>query len=260
MTVARREGLKVFPPASLFDPLHADPRWPHFSVRFEHLNGSPELQDAAAVSFGERLPLLEGDAPFDGRWQVGISGAAYALFDKGSKSEDLINTDYRWFIPLSYRSGPFSALFRYYHQSSHLGDELILRGKPITRVNLSYEAVDLTLSQDIGKRYRVYGGLGEIVRAEPDLEPLSAQLGAEYSGGHAYFGMFRPVAALDLQAREYNGWDPELAVNAGFQVESPYTVGRALRIVAEYDHGKSPNGQFFHENIEYYGFGAHFYF
>jgi hypothetical protein len=33
-----------------------------------------------------------------------------------------------------------------------------------------------------------------------------------------------------------------------------------VQLLIEYYNGKSPNGQFLNESIEYYGVGAHFYF
>ena len=50
-------------------------------------------------------------------------------------------------------------MFRLFHQSSHLGDEFLLRTQT-QRVNLSYESVDLRFSYEIGDVLRLYGGGG----------------------------------------------------------------------------------------------------
>jgi hypothetical protein len=42
------------------------------------------------------------------------------------------------------------------HQSSHLGDEFVLRTR-LERVNLSYEGVDLKLSYDLSYGFRICG-------------------------------------------------------------------------------------------------------
>ena len=69
----------------------------------------------------------------------------FAIFDMNSDSHDLVNADYFVGAAGAYAVGPFQALARVFHQSSHLGDEFLLHDRP-ERVNLSYEAVDLKLS------------------------------------------------------------------------------------------------------------------
>ena len=260
-TALASAGWSFLPGRRLFDPLTADPRWPHFGASFQHINGSPELGSATAVSLGEVIPLLENPAPGGGRWQIGILGAVFALFDRGSESQDLINNDYFIGVPVSWRSGSWSAQARYYHQSSHLGDEFLLRGTGVPRVNLSFDVADLLLSLDVDDRFRVYGGGGAILRSEPKLHKLLAELGGEYVGGRPFFyGLLRPVAAIDLQAREFQDWTPDLSMRAGVQLDSPSAPGRNVQLLLEYYRGKSPYGQFFNEDIEAIGVGAHFHF
>src|SRR2546429_8496104 len=94
-----------------------------------------------------------------GWWEVGVQAGVFAVFDLDAFSKDLVNADYLVAFPLSYRYADFSAMLRVFHQSSHLGDEFLLRTKT-NRVNLSYESVDLKLSYDFGDLVRVYGGTG----------------------------------------------------------------------------------------------------
>lgn len=259
--VSASAGLSILPSRRLFEPLTADPRWPHFGASFLHINGSPEVESGTVVSLGESIPLLETPAPGGGRWQIGILGAVFSLFDRGSASQDLINNDYFVGVPVSWRRDRWSAQARYYHQSSHLGDELLLRGTGLRRVNFSLDTVDFLLSRDVDDRFRVYGGGGVIVRSEPTLDKLLAQLGGEYVGSRPFlYGLLRPVAAIDLQAREFQEWTPDLSLRAGVQIDSPFAIGRKVQLLIEYYRGKSPYGQFFNQNIESYGVGVHFYF
>jgi hypothetical protein len=255
-------GLVLLPGRKLFDPLIADPRTPHFGASFVHLNNAAELESGAAVSFGETVPLLETDAPLaGGRLQVGLLASVFSLFDTGSESEDLIDSDYLVGVPVSWRNGRWSAQARYLHQSSHLGDELLLRPSHPQRVNLSFEQADLTASYDLSDTLRLYGGGGAILRSEPHRKPLLMQLGGEYGAGWRFFyDYLRPVAGLDLQARESQQWQPDLSLRAGVEITSPFPFGRKLQFMLEYYNGKSPWGQFLQNNIEYYGVGTHFYF
>jgi Protein of unknown function (DUF1207) len=244
----------------LFRPLLADPRWPHFSVAYQHYIDDPELQNVGATSFGETFPILRGDLPA-GQWEVGLQAAVFAIFDLDSSSKDLINADYWVGIPLVYRLDGFSVLGRFFHQSSHLGDEFLLRDRT-SRVNLSYEEFDTILSQELGRWLRVYGGGGYLFDQDPsDLKHWSTQVGMELQSPSAFLGeVVRPLAAVDLQNHEETNWDSDVSVRAGFQLESPSFKSAKLQLLGEYYDGHSPNGQFFERTIRYVGFGAHVYF
>lgn len=255
------KGFEVLPRGNLFEPLIADPRWAHFSASYQYFIDDAEIAHAGAVSFGETFGLLGGPAPFDGRWQFDFQAAVFGLFDLDSESTDLINADYWVGLPLSYKSGPYSAMFRLFHQSSHLGDEFLLRDR-VDRVNLSYEAVDLKLSYNVGQGLRVYGGLGYLLNVEPDgIDRFSTQIGTEYLAPFTLGdGLLRPVAAVDLQNREESDFASDLSLRAGVQFESPAQVSQRLQLLIEYYNGRNPNGQFYDRALEYIGFGAHVYF
>jgi hypothetical protein len=152
-------------------------------------------------------------------------------------------------------------MVRLFHQSSHLGDEFLLR-RETDRINLSYEAVDALLSWDATGWLRLYGGGGALLRREPaDLDRFSLQLGAEIESPRAWAeGLLRPVFALDVQSHEENDWDLDLSARLGLQIESARLAGRRLQILLDYFQGRSPNGQFFDREIESWSLGAHLHF
>lgn len=245
---------------SLFRPLLADPRWPHFSVAYQSYIDDPELDAVGSTSFGESFPILRGDFPA-GQWEVGFQGAVFAIFDLDAASKDLINADYWVGVPVVYRLAGFSVLGRLFHQSSHLGDEFLLRNRT-DRVNLSYEQVDLKVSQEVGRWLRVYGGGGWLFDQDPeDLKRWSTQVGAELESPWAFVSeLVRPLAAIDVQHHEETDWETDVSIRAGFQLESPSFKSTKLQLLAEYFDGHSPNGQFFERTVRYMGFGAHIYF
>ena len=57
---------------------------------------------------------------------------------------------------MTHHIGDFTWLVRVYHQSSHLGDEYLLRNR-VDRVNLSFEVVDALVSYDPFEWLRLYG-------------------------------------------------------------------------------------------------------
>ncbi|MCJ7595188.1 MAG: DUF1207 domain-containing protein, partial [Desulfobacterales bacterium] len=164
-----------------FKALIADPRWPRFSAAYLHSTDPEEFSNVGAVSFGESFGIYRGRLPSDAEWALGIEAAVFSIFDLDADSHDLINSDF-WvaFPSLSFRKGNFSALGRIFHQSSHLGDEYLLRDG-IDRVNLSYEGVTLKVSYDFYRAFRLYGGSGYLFHTDPmDLKPWSTQAGLEF--------------------------------------------------------------------------------
>jgi hypothetical protein len=70
---------------------------------------------------------------------------------------------------------------------------------------------------------------------------------------------FRPIAAVDVQNREANGWDSDVSVRTGIELQG-WLAGRNLQLLLEYFRGHSPNGQFYKDKIDYLGLGLHFNF
>ncbi len=249
----------LLPSGHLFKPLLADPRWPHFAASYQYYLDDPQLGSVAAVSFGETLTLFR-EKLGGGWWETGIQAGVFALFDVEAPSTDLINADYMVAAFLGYRYDRFSAIARLFHQSSHLGDEFVLRNRVKNRVNLSYEAVDLRASYMLfDDVLRLYGGGGVLFDQEPsDLKPGFVQWGIEFRSPWRTTA-FRPIAAADIQNREENNWHTDFSLRAGIEFES-WLGSRNLQIMLEYFRGHSPNGQFYQGKIDYLGVGAHFNF
>ena len=249
----------LMPSGVLFKPLIADPRWPHFAVAYQYYFNDKQLRDVAAVSFGETFTVYRERA-LHGFWELGIQAGVFAVFDADARSFDLVNADYFVGVPLSYRYESLSAILRVFHQSSHLGDEFLLRSRA-NRVNLSYEAVDVKVSYDFGDIFRLYGGAGYLFDQDPPgLHPWSLQWGAELrSPWPKRPSDWRPIAAVDVQNREENDWHSDVSVRVGVQIEGALAP-RNLQLMIEYFRGHSPNGQFYKDKVDYLGLGAHFHF
>jgi len=249
------------PEGHLFSPLLADPRWPHFSASYQYYPNDQNVRSIGAVSFGETIPLYRTAAPMNGQVELGLQAGVFAIFDLETKSTDLVNADYFLTALAAYRTGNVSALARLLHQSSHLGDEFLLRTR-VERVNLSYEGVDLKLSYDFPFGFRLYGGGSVLFDQEPsDLKPWATQAGVEFRSPQTFWGgRIRPVAALDVQNHQENEWRADVSARAGIQFESLQVLGRNLQLLVQYFNGYSPNGQFYKEKVEYVGLGVHFHF
>jgi len=251
----------LLPPGTLFAPLLADPRWPHLSVSGQRYLGDREFRHVGSATLGETLSIYRDDGPLGGQWEAGVQAAVFAIFDLDAESKDLINADYLGGLFASYRRGQLQAMARLFHQSSHLGDEFLLRSRT-DRLNLSYEAVDLRVAHGfLDGAVRLYGGGSVLFNRDPgNIAPGAIQYGVElYSPWRVARGALRPFLAVDLQQRQENAWAADLSVRTGVQLESRPVFGRKLTLALEYFTGHSPNGQFFRQTIDYIGIGLHLY-
>ena len=255
------------PRGDVFCPLIADPK--ELGSFLTYLRGTrvPFDTDIGSVGIGDRFGLLRWGGPgLEDGVQISLVGSVFAQFDLRSESYDLINADYLVALPLTVRRGDLSMRLRLYHQSSHLGDEFLLRSDRPDRENVSFESVDLLLSQDAGP-LRYYAGGEFFFRRHPQsLERSLAHVGAELrqTGGTiglGRIGNLRLVAATDVKASQEQDWKPGWSVRAGFEVGRPADdrgTGRHWRVLYEWYRGPSPYGQFFVERLSYYGVGMHF--
>jgi len=246
------------PQGYLFDQLSADPRWPHFSVSYQYYISDKELGSTGSANFGETFALYRNRASFGGLWEIGLQGGVFSLFDLARDSKDLINADYMGGIYTSYRYNNFSTILRLFHQSSHLGDEFLLRDR-VKRINLSYEQVEGKLSYTFFSAFRLYGGGGYLFDQDPsDLDPWRVQYGAEFtSPWHFANGGITPILAGDFQNDDESNWSTNISLRGGVQFENLKLGQRRLQLLIEYFHGHSPNGQFYNRKIETIGLGAH---
>ena len=259
-------GAVSFPQDQIFCPILADPKEARSFVSllrgtFRSLDDpSGEGTTIASVGLGDNFGLVRwgGPAPNEGV-QLDVIGSIFAQFDIGAPSNDLINADYLIGLPVTFRRSGFSTRVRVYHQSSHLGDEYLLRSEDIDRENLSFESVEFLASQELGP-LRVYAGGERIFRREPDTLPSKLfHGGVELRSGRA--GPAQLVSGLDLKATDLHDWSPAFSGRVGLEMARYGSGGHPARLVTlmlEFYQGPSPYGQFFQDDISYVGVGLHF--
>lgn len=248
------------PRGEIFCTLLADPKSVHSFVSALHGTSETFPSTIGAVGIGDSFGMF--------RWgpvQMNLTGSVFSQFNLEAESYDLINADYIVGIPLTFRREGFSARLRLYHQSSHLGDEFLLREEP-ERENLSFESIELILSHELGP-FRMYGGGEHLFDPEPeDLALLIVHGGMELQPGPALLrvgslGSLRFVAAGDVKSSEEQDWRPAVSLRAGFEVSRPVRVDTPVnrwQLLFEYYEGPTPYGQFFRDEMSYWGVGVHF--
>lgn len=263
---ADTRGFIPLPRGDVFCSLLADPKGLRSFVSYLRGDADEFATDVGSVGISDSFGFFRvgGSQPGNGV-QLGISGGVFAQFDIGSESWDLINADYLIAIPLTMRLNGFSTRLRIYHQSSHLGDEFLLRSDHPDRENLSFEALDLLLSQDAGP-LRLYAGGEYYVNREPRNLPKSiGHAGAELRPRAALrfgsLGTVRLIAAADVKGVREGDWDYGISARAGIEVgraREGTVPSRRWSLVYEYYDGPSPYGQFFQNDVRLAGIGLHF--
>ena len=254
----RRE---LFPGALLTRPLLANPREPGF--RFSLVQGTSPRDLDALIGIAE-----QGGTFGLARWPIGSNGAALQLdvtgsvsaqFDLSTVHWDMLNADFTFGFPITFRRGATAARVRLYHLSSHLGDEFVRRDStwvwgdppPIPagfrtyHQSYRFESLQLLLERQWGS-WRAYGGGDYFWFVAPArLEKRMALAGVELDRpiGPEARSRFRFVAALDLTMLEYRDWEREWTFRSGLSLGRRGS-GRRASVLFEYHDGPAPFGQF----------------
>ncbi|MFB6357110.1 MAG: DUF1207 domain-containing protein [bacterium] len=257
MTAARStcgEDGCILPQSSLFDPLIADPKQPRFFASTYRYNSGVDRFVMGAVGYGEDFGLMRWGNPQEGSYQIGFLGGLFGQFNLDAPSNDLINADYTIGIPVEYRRGSFSVRSRIYHQSSHLGDEFLLRADT-DRINLSFESFELLASYELSN-WRLYGGGEYLLHRIPEsLDRASVHAGAEYIAGEEIGDVGSLIGGVDYKSFAEHNWSPDYSAKIGIEFHRPDHIKRHIRFMLEAYQGHSPFGQFYKDRISFYGVG-----
>ncbi|MDX1673787.1 MAG: DUF1207 domain-containing protein [Longimicrobiales bacterium] len=240
----------LFPDRALLPELMAGPRDPvtagQLVYSWENPTAfGPGVSGEVAISGGVPVIRLAGSGERDAL-VVGLEGAAFARFSFQVVTRELVNTDWIFAVPLVWHRGDHWLRLRYYHTSSHLGDEYQRRFGP-SSINFSRDGADLTAYLRPGARVAeriglaVYGLVFYSVNSHPEERGLwEARAGVELDPSDG--GLWQPFLTADVHVEEGTGWYPRVTLQAGIWL--PEVSQRPVRLALELITGPSPMGQF----------------
>jgi hypothetical protein len=236
----------LFPKRSLMPVLLAGPRDPVTSASLLGVVRNPHEHGRgveAELSIGSTLPvfLLRG-AEEEDPIVLGLEAVAFGRFGLQVLERELVATDWIFAVPLIWHDRKGWTRVRFYHASSHMGDEYSRRfGDPGT--NFSRDAVEILTFRKPLPALGAWAGVrfGYNVKPEDD-ERWVLRAGAQLEG-RADFQLLLPFLAADLELDQEAAFRPRVEVRVGGWL--PEVRGRrAVRFSLVVLNGPTPLGQF----------------
>ena len=168
---------------------------------------------------------------------------------------DVEAADFRIGSVLTWKRGPTATKFGYYHLSSHLGDEYVLRNPGFNRINYVRDALLLGVRQHLRPDLQIYGEVAYSFHTDGGAEPLELQFGMEYHGVDGTNRTSAPFAAINGHLREEFDFGGSVNIIAGWEWRGRYS-NRRFRLGGQYYNGKEIQWSFFNESVSFAGVGV----
>lgn len=240
-----QETRVLFPDRSLMPALLAGPRDPITSASLFFVGPNPNAFGRGIeveVSIGTTLPvILLAGRPGDNPVVMGIEAAVFARFGLQVLERELIASDWVFAVPVLWKRNKGWFRLRYFHTSSHMGDEYARRFDD-PGINFSRDAAEIFAFRALSPQWGVYGGLRYAYNVHPEESKRWVLRGGSQVEAEETGSSFRPFAAADLEWDQSAG-SPRIEMDAGVWLPK---VGdrRALRLLLTLLSGPSPLGQF----------------
>jgi len=242
---------QVRPKGFVYDTYWASAQEPRLGVQVVNEAGSGSLMDS---TLGGRFGLFRyGSRDSTDGWQLDVAAAA-ALRQDADEDLDVVSTDFRFYLPLSYGVGPHRFKFGYQHVSAHTGDEFLLKNPSHVRLNFTRDALVFGYSYYALPELRLYGEAGWAFAAEFS-EPWDFQFGIDYGPTKPTGMRGAPFFAINGHLREEQNFGGNLALQAGLAWRGEDPNDGILRSGLYYYNGASPQFSFFREHEEQIGWG-----
>ncbi len=243
----------VLPDDVIWHSYWAGAKEPRMSgATLQDTNGNLSLLD---VTFGGRTSLLRYGTTKNNRpegWELQIEGAGMLRLNL-DENWDFEAVDFRFGVPIIYGHGKFQYKFSYYHLSSHVGDEFLVRNPGFTRINFSRDTLVTGFSFFPLPAWRWYAEAGWAFYADEGTEPWEFQFGLDYAQPGPTGSRGTPFFAINGHLRQEVDFGGNLVAQAGWLWQG--VTGHVLRTGLHYYNGKSNQFQFFNQFEQQIGLG-----
>ncbi|MCR4414390.1 MAG: DUF1207 domain-containing protein [Thermoguttaceae bacterium] len=244
---------QVLPSGLIYRSYLAGVRESRFASAWNHERDWGWMWDVALGGRAGVLRYGNHDPLFPQGFQVDIEGAGFPRLDLEHEL-DVLAADFRFGVPFTFGWGRYQTKLAYYHLSSHLGDEFMLRFPAFSRINYSRNALVWGHSYYLTEDLRLYGEAAWSFDTDGGAEPWEFQFGVDYSPTHR-IGAFRgaPFIALNAHLREEVDFGGNFVVQTGWQWRGQ--TGHLFRLGMQYYTGKSEQYEFYSQHEDKLGLG-----
>ncbi len=185
-------------------------------------------------------------------FQIDLEAAAQPRLDI-EHMEDLIATDYRFGVPITFGNRRFQVKLAAYHLSSHMGDELMVLRHSFHRLNYSRNALVWGNSYFWTDVLRFYAEAAWAFYGDGGSEPWEFQFGIEYAPREPTGLRPVPFVAINSHLRQEVDYGGNLVVQSGWAWRGGN--GQMFRVGMQYYTGKSDQYEFYNEFEDKLGLG-----
>ncbi len=252
------------PQGSIFPSLYLDPAAGQQSISIfsYEVEGETKQLMYVPISLGMRQQFLRSDQSVGQRWELGMEFTIFSQFsivDAGDAfMGGLQNADYR-----------ISSIFHYqhnqttfykvslFHQSSHLGDDYIIRNfvETATLRTQNYEQLDLTLYKQF-QAINLYAVAGYNVSPNTVRERVLIQMGGDWIHPLSKHEGLALLAGVDVKIYEHYDYIPNLRIGTG--IEFARGTLTPVKILLSYYQGRLPYSTLEYQKVRLVGLSLMF--
>jgi hypothetical protein len=250
---------QLLPRELIYRPQLADIHTPRLAVTALNIKGFDPPGFAGRNWFwdstlGARVGIVRYGSPagtYPQGFQFDVAGAVILRQDNRGQ---LIATNYRVGLPLSFGYRRYQTKFGYYHVSAHLGDEYLLSNPGFPRRNYVRNAIVWDNSYQWTEAIRTYIDASWAFNEDGGGRPWEFQFGAEYSPLCATGFRGAPFVAANGQILQALNWGGNVVFQTGWQWRSR-NYGPLLRLGFQYLEGMTPQYEFLTNSERQLGMG-----
>ncbi|NQV41929.1 MAG: DUF1207 domain-containing protein [Candidatus Marinimicrobia bacterium] len=252
------------PQGSIFPALYLDPAAGQQSISILSYEVEGETQQLmyVPISLSMRQQFLRSVQAGGQQWELGMEFTIYSQFsivDAGDAfMGGLQNADYRISSIFHYQH-TLTTLYKVslFHQSSHLGDDYIIRNLVVTPTlrTQNYEQLDLTWYKKL-TGLNLYGVAGYNVSPNTVRKRLLLQFGGDWIHLLPKNPGLALLAGVDIKLYEHYDYVPNIRIGAG--VEFARGTPTPVKILLNYYQGQLPYSTLENQKVRLIGLGLIF--
>lgn len=186
-------------------------------------------------------------------WQLDVEGAAFPRLN-AEHNADVDATDFRVGVPLTWRQDRWQFKAAFYHLSSHVGDEFLVRNPSFQRINYSRNAFVLGTGYFPTPDLRLYGEVEYGFFNDGGSEPWAMQFGFDFAPSQPTGLRGAPFLAANAWLREEVDFGGTFTLMTGWAWRSDRN-NHLCRLGLQYADGHASQLEFHDQSEQLVGLG-----